>query len=424
MIEFLFLLVEILAIVYLIHNIVGVSVKVDVYLIMLLAIGLGITIAIINDLIWDKGVCIVYGLLGLYVVVELKKRMVDAICICGVALCLVTVLQTVLFLPMGLLYYLVPYEDFLVLITNGGVFIILKLLKKTNIYSKTKEFLENSGIKIIISMFVLIYIYFYFAHIFKITGKIPIEIYAMMLAFMLVTAYIIYSLQKSNYMLKLKEDEINISRMCSESFEQLINHARKNQHDFHNHLLAIKGMQHSIKDFDELVKKQEKYIQKIKENNRYDSILYTIQEPILAGYVFNKVSEIENEKIRVHYNFAVTTKRIEYISIFHLNEIIGILLDNAKEAVEQMEETRRNINFHIMETVDKLTIKVTNISEKIEQNKIIELFKEGYSSKENHGGLGLRKIKELVDKYSYDIMPYNQMINNENHIVFEIVIYK
>lgn len=196
MIEFLFLLVEILAIVYLIHNIVGVSVKVDVYLIMLLAIGLGITIAIINDLIWDKGVCIVYGLLGLYVVVELKKRMVDAICICGVALCLVTVLQTVLFLPMGLLYYLVPYEDFLVLITNGGVFIILKLLKKTNIYSKTKEFLENSGIKIIISMFVLIYIYFYFAHIFKITGKIPIEIYAMMLAFMLVTAYIIYSLPK------------------------------------------------------------------------------------------------------------------------------------------------------------------------------------------------------------------------------------
>ena len=76
-------------------------------------------------------------------------------------------------------------------------------------------------------MFVLIYIYFYFAHIFKITGKIPIEIYAMMLAFMLVTAYIIYSLQKSNYMLKLKEDEINISRMCSESFEHLINHARK-----------------------------------------------------------------------------------------------------------------------------------------------------------------------------------------------------
>ena len=74
MIEFLFLLVEILAIVYLIHNIVGVSVKVDVYLIMLLAIGLGITIAIINDLIWDKGVCIVYGLCGLYVVVELKKK--------------------------------------------------------------------------------------------------------------------------------------------------------------------------------------------------------------------------------------------------------------------------------------------------------------------------------------------------------------
>ena len=76
MIEFLFLLVEILAIVYLIHNIVGVSVKVDVYLIMLLAIGLGITIAIINDLIWDKGVCIVYGLLGLYVVVELKNKTV------------------------------------------------------------------------------------------------------------------------------------------------------------------------------------------------------------------------------------------------------------------------------------------------------------------------------------------------------------
>ena len=46
--------------------------------------------------------------------------------------------------------------------------------------------------------------------------------------------------------------------MCSESFEQMINHARKNQHDFHNHLLAIKGMQHSIKDFDELVKKTRK----------------------------------------------------------------------------------------------------------------------------------------------------------------------
>ena len=84
MIEFLFLLVEILAIVYLIHNIVGVSVKVDVYLIMLLAIGLGITIAIINDLIWDKGVCIVYGLLGRGCRIEEKNGGCNMYLWCGI----------------------------------------------------------------------------------------------------------------------------------------------------------------------------------------------------------------------------------------------------------------------------------------------------------------------------------------------------
>ena len=77
-----------------------------------------------------------------------------------------------------------------------------------------------------------------------------------------------------------------------------------------------------------------------------------------------------------------------------LSRIIGIIVDNAIEASENLEEPLINIAF--IDNEEAVTFIVMNkCSDDIP--KIHELFEQGFSTKGDNRGLGLSTLKELTD---------------------------
>ena len=83
------------------------------------------------------------------------------------------------------------------------------------------------------------------------------------------------------------------------------------------------------------------------------------------------------------------------MDIVDLCRLLGILVDNAIEEVEQMVKGNVQIAF-IKNSVSKSIIVKNTCKEEI--SNINLLFKKGYSSKGENRGLGLSIVKEIVDK--------------------------
>ena len=83
-----------------------------------------------------------------------------------------------------------------------------------------------------------------------------------------------------------------------------------------------------------------------------------------------------------------------------LMRILGIFLDNAIDAASQTCTKELYIGILRHDNVDYLHI--TNSASSIPN--LAELFKEGYSSKSGHAGVGLYEVETLLKKYPESLL--------------------
>ena len=175
-------------------------------------------------------------------------------------------------------------------------------------------------------------------------------------------------------------------------------------------------MNMSVDNYDELVKLQREYSNKILKDNEDSKILNFINSPILSGFVYSKVDKARELGIDVAYD-VLYEGNDEAISVYILVEIIGILMDNAIEAVMASDEIEKKIDFTLRDDDKCLKVIVKNEAYNLSRNDIPKLFSANSSSKGEGRGLGLKKIKDYQKQYGYSIVT-----NFENHwITFEIV---
>ena len=115
---------------------------------------------------------------------------------------------------------------------------------------------------------------------------ITLDVYIVSLIFIIIVIFMVIRWQKANYEIELREKQINSIRSCDQSLQRLIQETRKNQHDFHNHLIAILGMNSSIDSYEELIEKQNEYCKHIEHENKYNKILFGVKDPVLAGFLY------------------------------------------------------------------------------------------------------------------------------------------
>lgn len=169
------------------------------------------------------------------------------------------------------------------------------------------------------------------------------------------------------------------------------------KHDFNNIIQAIGGYIY-LKDIVGLKKYYKDILKDCEEMNTLDILNPdTINDPAIYNILINKIYLARQNNIQINLYISIDLKTINAKS-YETSKIIGILLDNAIEAAKECNEKIINIEFtkSIKQTFHIIKIENTYAEKNINLNKI---FDKSYSSKEGNTGLGLWKIRQILNKY-------------------------
>lgn len=231
--------------------------------------------------------------------------------------------------------------------------------------------------------------------------------------FILINAYIFSILIHNKYRVMLKENEYKSLLLYTQSIEELSKDIRKQQHDYNNFVLAVRGYveqsdYYGLKNF---------FLCDFKKYNcggtdsSYNSQIRNISDSGLRGILAVKLSSISKPNIEVEIDIASEFTIPESISKIDIYRIMGILLDNAAEAVKD------RFSFAITHNDSEISFKITN--DFIQKPNMKILFASGYSTKGRSRGLGLPNVREIIKKYE------NMEINTYLHeyiFVQEVII--
>ena len=284
--------------------------------------------------------------------------------------------------------------------------------------SKTTKHITNNTIKIGILAF----------FIFLVTLKIDIElnkkvnivsvVYYLILALGFI---LLYNKQKSIHLLEKKNLNLELYNMYGKAYEDLLNEVRRKQHDYKNQLAAIASMHITTSDYDELIQKQSKYIDMLKKENKVDSILTKCNNSIIAGYLYTTYIKLKKDNVKLETDICISSDEIN-TRTKDIIEILGILINNAYEYVKESNFDEKLIYLYIDESLDNVTIKIENISNKILNSQIETMFKEGISTKGRNRGIGLKSLKDIVKKYSGEIYVKNYCKCNQYWTCFKVIL--
>ncbi|MCM1156853.1 MAG: GHKL domain-containing protein [Roseburia sp.] len=215
-----------------------------------------------------------------------------------------------------------------------------------------------------------------------------------------------------------------MNKLYYDAYDQLIMLVRERQHDMKNHINAILSMIYTTDNFEELKVKQAEYCGYVMEQNEKTKLVLS-GNPLIAGLLYSKIREAENYNIEIDYKMGIENNKTA-IPEYELVEMAGILLDNAIEALSNMskEESARKICFSIRETEDGIELITANTSPYYEEDLTEHFFEPGYSSKGQNRGIGLSKLRRLVQDRKGSIMVYNELHNEMNYLTFEIKLLK
>ena len=256
---------------------------------------------------------------------------------------------------------------------------------------------------------------------YKLRGKVDQVYYFFFLIACVIVCFESISTQSAKHEFEKKLLEMDMKRVYSDTYAELLDGVRHRQHDYMNQLSAIYSMHLTSTTLDELVEKQKAYADVLMKESRYDKILTGCNNSILAGYLYNKFVKFEIEGVRVDYHICVDTA---YCNM-HLHEIIellGIFLTNAFEKC--IDEDEKRICFVMEENEGNLAFEVCNVSRELMSKEIEQMFTSGYSTKGENRGTGLARAKQLTLQYGVDLVVKNRKVQDKNWICFQIVIPK
>ena len=196
-----------------------------------------------------------------------------------------------------------------------------------------------------------------------------------------------------------KEEEYKKLANYSQVTEGVLEEYRLNLHESRNQLIIIRNMISTTKK-----KELEEYVNNLidaTEVNKYRWIneLKYIPIPELKGFINFKLMEMSNKKIDIEINVErklknSKMKKLKIKDKGDLYNIIGVFLDNAKEA--SLESKEKRVAVEMYETDNDLHIIIANTYKgKIDIEKINEY---GYSSKGKNRGTGLHLVNKIVER--------------------------
>lgn len=418
-------LIELFTFLYCLAELFGKKLKIGIHAVVLVIINLFI-VAGINDF----GFPLYFQSLGyiamfLYGLLYYRESVKLTLVNCFIAVAIVVFLPLFLYLLLNYLCNLnFEYADLYgLLVVIGSLLIIVLCRRKVRLKSLSDFFIKRNKLILIVAFFMLFGLGI---SVYQIMDKrvIMSETYFQMIYFVLIFLFITYEWQKSRMDAEKKKAQLEMNKLYYDAYDQLIMLVRERQHDMKNHINAILSLAYTIEDYEELVAKQKEYCGYVIEQNEKTKLVLSSGNPLIAGFLYSKIREVESHRITLDYQIGIK-KTETVIPEYELIEMASILLDNAIDALNSMdEEFCRKIYFSIRETEEGMELIVANTSPHYEEDLTEHFFEPGYSSKGQNRGIGLSKLKRLIQNRKGNIIVYNEQRNNLNYLTFEIKLLK
>lgn len=308
------------------------------------------------------------------------------------------------------------------LISSFAAFLIAYLVRKCLVLVKLKESRKysinvNALMLLLGASVVVLLIDYYFI-------QKRVNIYVVVVLFFLVLIlFYLYRLELARNEIEKKNYELELQRVYGGAYSDLIANVRRRQHDFKNQLGAIYSMHLVAKSLDELICMQKEYGDSVCYDSKFDSILTTCNNSILAGYLYHRCVECEQNNILVHYNIHIDQAECCFC-LHEVIEVFGILIDNACESFDANPIEYKQIKVECLENKEDIIICVSNPSNYIAYSEIEKMFAVGFSTKGENRGIGLSRVLELTQKYNAVLRVSNTTYENENWIEFLVKIEK
>ena len=168
------------------------------------------------------------------------------------------------------------------------------------------------------------------------------------------------------------------------------------KHDFDNIVTTIGGYvkTNDLEGLKKYYKQLEDDCQKV--NNLYLLNPEIINNPGVYSLLTNKYNDAISKDIKVNISFLLDLNTLK-MKIYEFARILGILLDNAIEASNECDEKIINIIFRDDEKNHRQLVIIENTykDKNVDTEKI---FAKGVSGKENHTGLGLWEVNNILKK--------------------------
>ena len=307
-----------------------------------------------------------------------------------------------------------------VLIINVIIFLIVLVVLKKCKLEKLSDILQNNE-KIVIAVLILIIILAALSILnYKWTPKIEILYYIVFGISIVLIVITAIDIGRNKIKVKEAEAELRLHKLYEASFQELIDEIRGRQHEFDNHINAIYSQHRLYKTYDELVAAQQKYCDVIVEENHFNKVL-SKGNPVILGFLWSEFSKMKKVGISIEYEINIGNLECS-MPIHKMVELLGNLMNNAMEAV--MKTENRKVCVMMREETNCIQIEVFNESQIIDEKKLKEFFKRGYSDKGEKRGYGLYNVRKICEEYHAAIVCKNEIRIGENGILFGIMINK
>lgn len=419
---------ELFLYIYCLAELFGQKLKIGIHAVVFIIIDLFL-MAGINDFGFPRYLqSLGYIAMFLYGLLYYKESIKSTIVNCFLAFLIVAFLPLFLYLPLyWILYSEYKYEYVNVyglLVNLGSILLIALCQSKIKLKHLSDYCLKRSKMILIIVVLILFGFGFEF---YQIIDKHMLlgETYFKIVYFLVIVLFIVYEWQKSRMDVEKKKAQLEMNKLYYEAYDQLIMLVRERQHDMKNHINAILSLAYTTENYDELIAKQEEYCGFIIEQNEKTKLVLSSGNPLIAGFLYSKMREAENHHITMNYKIGLQKAEIA-IPEYELVEMAGILLDNAVEALNGIEEEDfvKKIYFSMKETERNIKILAANTSPYYEDDLTSYFFEPGYSSKGPNRGIGLPKLKRLIQNRRGNIIVYNELHDDLNYLTFEIELPK
>lgn len=278
------------------------------------------------------------------------------------------------------------------------LFIITKLINmfKVNIQIFDNMSLKTKTLLIINALLIILVLAMQFYLVRYYSNSMPLFI--TLISTISLIAYFIVSIYSIINASKLETTKIDLENANStiHSLKILHDQVRSFKHDFDNMVNSIGGYV-----VNEDIPGLKKYYQQLleecnKTNNLYALSPSVINHPAIYHLLATKYYEADKKNIQINLNVFLDLNEIEErMKIYDFTRILGILLDNAIDAAEECDKKIINVTFRKDISNNMILVIIQNTY----NNKDVdteEIYQKGITSKENHSGLGLWKVRQIL----------------------------